>query len=104
MKILIQLMAGGLSLTVVAMPAVAGRILDADGKEIGDDSPPAAVVPQDAELYEKQKRNAAVMDNLVNQNPQYQEGHAGAVATQRAEQSKRVFSGPPRVIQMRVPR
>jgi len=93
----------GLNLSVV-IPAVAGRILDADGKEIGDNSPPAVVAPHDAELYEKQKRNAAVMDNLVNQNPQYQEGHAGATATRRAQQNKRVYSGPPRVIQMRIPR
>lgn len=93
----------GLNLSIV-IPAVAGRILDADGKEIGDDSPPAVMVPQDAELYERQKRSAAVMDNLVNQNPEYQEGHAGATVTRQARQSRRVYSGPPRVIQMRIPR
>ena len=105
MKISIKLMAGGLSLAVVAMPAMAGRILDANGKEIGDDSPPAAVVPHDADLYEKQKRNAAVMDNLVNQTPQYQEGNAALTAIRREQRGRRkVLIGPPQVIQMRVPR
>ena len=60
----------------ISWQAFAGRLLDANGNEIRDDS--ASSSPPNPALYAVQQRNAAVLGNLVSQTPEYQQGYHAA--------------------------
>ncbi|MBL8251979.1 MAG: hypothetical protein JNJ76_00065 [Candidatus Competibacter sp.] len=74
------------SLLMGVATMASAQTFDADGNRIDSELPRA---PPNSALYEMQKRNAGVMNNLKRQTPEYQEGHAAAVENMREREAYR---------------